>query len=108
MQLKEHGIPIEVIDGYENEVNNNLIAALAISQGEADIGIGIQATAHSCGLDFLPLSNEQYDLVIPMHVYKEPLVVPLLTVIKSDEFKSIVQKVEGYDTRSTGNIIFTE
>lgn len=108
MQLKEHGIPVEMIDGYENEVNNNLIAALAISQGEADIGIGIQATAHSCGLDFLPLSNEQYDLVVPMHVYKEPLIIPLLTVIKSDEFKSIVQKVEGYDTRSTGNIIFTQ
>lgn len=108
MQLKDHGIPAEAIHGYEHEVSNNLLAALAISQGEADIGIGIQAIAHSCGLDFLPLSNEQYDLVVPMHVYKEPLVVPLLTVIKSDEFKSIVQKVEGYDTQNTGNIIFTE
>jgi molybdate-binding protein len=35
-------------------------------QGNADCGLGIQATAQAFDLEFLPVAAERFDLVIPV------------------------------------------
>ncbi len=102
LQLKRQGISSDEIKGYKTEFNTHLAVASHIARGDADVGLGIEAAAISCGLDFMPMFRERYDLVIPMANYKSQRFAPMLEIIRSDEFKKIVDGVGGYDTSQTG------
>jgi molybdate-binding protein/DNA-binding transcriptional regulator YhcF (GntR family) len=102
LQLKKQGIVTSGIKGYDHELDTHLAVASTIAQGKADTGLGIEAAALGYGLDFLPLFRERYDLVIPEENYHSKLFAPLLKIIGSDEFKSIVDRTGGYDTSQTG------
>jgi molybdate-binding protein/DNA-binding transcriptional regulator YhcF (GntR family) len=102
LQLKRQGISPDDIKGYNIEYNTHLEVAKHVSHGDADVGLGIEAAALSCGLDFMPMFRERYDLVIPMANYRSPRLASMLEIIGSDEFKKIVDKVGGYDTSQTG------
>ncbi|MFA5317664.1 MAG: substrate-binding domain-containing protein [Dehalococcoidales bacterium] len=102
IQLRKLGIPSLEIGGYERELDTHLAVGSSIARGEADVGLGIEAAARSCGLDFLPLFKERFDLVMLMNNYKSELLSPLLGMVTGYEFKGIIDKVGGYDTSETG------
>jgi molybdate-binding protein/DNA-binding transcriptional regulator YhcF (GntR family) len=106
LQLKHQGILPSEIRGYETECDTHLAIASSIAHGKADIGLGIEAAARSCNLDFIPLFRERYDLVIPMANYRSPRLASMLQIIASSEFKKIVDRVGGYDTSQTGTTTF--
>jgi molybdate-binding protein/DNA-binding transcriptional regulator YhcF (GntR family) len=106
LQLRQNGMLASEIRGYERELDTHLAVASSIARGEADVGLGIEAAARSCGLDFLPLFREKYDLVIPKGNYESELLAPLLELIVSEDFKKIVDQVGGYDTSQTGMVTF--
>ncbi len=106
LQLKKEGISPLEIKGYETEFNTHLAVASHIARGDADVGLGIEAAAISCGLNFMPMFRERYDLVIPMSNYKSQRFAPMLEIINSGEFKKIVNGVGGYDTSQTGSTTF--
>jgi molybdate-binding protein/DNA-binding transcriptional regulator YhcF (GntR family) len=106
LQLKHRGISPVDVRGYEVEFDTHLAVASHISHGNADVGLGIEAAARSCNLEFMPMFRERYDLVIPMANYRSQLLAPMLQIIGSDEFKKIVDGVGGYDTSQTGTTIF--
>ena len=101
-QLNQHSGGIA---GYEREEYTHLGVAAAVAAGRADTGLGILSAARAMGLDFVPLLNEQYDLVIPAEFYDGELLAPLLGLIKSDKFKSEVEALGGYDTSTTGEVM---
>lgn len=105
-ELKRLGIDASNIKGYDTEANTHLAVGLAIAQGKADAGLGIEAAARSCGLDFLPLFRERYDLAVTVPTYRSKLLAPFLDILNSDHFKRIVSKVDGYDTSQTGTVIY--
>jgi molybdate-binding protein/DNA-binding transcriptional regulator YhcF (GntR family) len=105
-KLRELGILPAVIKGYQNERDTHLAVAMSILKGEADVGLGIQASAISCNLDFIPLTKEKFGLVIPVANYHSKLFEPILKIIGSDEFKQIVNEMGGYDTTRTGATFF--
>jgi putative molybdopterin biosynthesis protein len=88
------------------ELNTHLAVALSVLRGEADTGLGIQAAAKSCNLDFIPATTEKFDLVIPLEKYQRPLFKTLVGIIQCEEFKKIVDAMGGYDTAQTGETIF--
>jgi len=104
-KLRELGILPDSIKGYTRELDTHLAVALRILKGEADVGLGIQAAANSCNLDFIPLTKERFDLVIPIDRYQSPLFKPLLDILKSQEFKKVVDEMGGYDTSQMGDTI---
>lgn len=106
LQLKKQGISPFDIKGYDIEFNTHLAVASHIAHGNADVGLGIEASAISCGLDFMPMFRERYDLVFPIANYRSERFAPMLEIIKSDEFKKIVDGVGGYDTSQTGTTTF--
>jgi molybdate-binding protein/DNA-binding transcriptional regulator YhcF (GntR family) len=106
LELKHQGIAPSDVKGYEVEFNTHLAVASHIAQGQADVGLGIAAAARGCGLDFLPLFRERYDLVMPLAVYRSECLAPMLEIIASAEFKKIVDEVGGYDTSQTGTATF--
>ena len=106
LQLKYNGIMPSQVNGYERELDTHLAVASCISKGEADTGLGIEAAARSCNLDFIPLFRERYDLVIPKEHYSSTLLAPLLELVTKDDFKRVVDQAGGYDTEQTGMTTF--
>ena len=104
-KLKRLGPEPDRIAGYEREEYTHLGVAAAVAAGRADTGLGILSAARAMGLDFVPLLNEQYDLIIPADFYDGGLLTPLLGLIRSVEFKSAVEALGGYDTSSTGEVV---
>jgi putative molybdopterin biosynthesis protein len=70
-----------------------------------DCGLGIRAAADALKLDFIPLYNERFDLVIPREHYESPKLAPLLELLHEPEFQSAVNAIAGYDTAPMGEII---
>jgi putative molybdopterin biosynthesis protein len=103
--LEQDAIPPQEIRGYNQEEYTHLSVAAAVSSGRADCGLGIAAAAAALDLDFVPLFQERYDLVIPIQHLSGPLLSPLVEVIESDEFKQAVAQLPGYDTTVMGNLI---
>ncbi len=102
-QLKESGIfPSEIV-GYEDEETTHLGVARAVAEGSATVGLGVSAAAAAYGLDFVPLKEERYDLVIPMASWDDEAVVALREVVGSAHFKDAVLALGGYDVSATGS-----
>jgi putative molybdopterin biosynthesis protein len=103
--LVQLGLEPAEINGYEREEYTHMAVAVAVLSSSADVGMGIRAAAQALTLDFIPVTTERYDLVIPAVHYDNSLVQSLLQVIASREFKDQVMKLGGYDVRDTGQLI---
>ncbi|HEX2932127.1 MAG TPA: substrate-binding domain-containing protein, partial [Candidatus Binatia bacterium] len=94
------------VKGYRDEVLSHLDVAGRIKAGLADTGIGVRAAAAICGLDFVPLQRERYDLVIPKAYYETLSGLQiLLDTIVSKPFRDELEALGGYDTRETGKVV---
>ncbi|NLE23506.1 MAG: helix-turn-helix domain-containing protein [Actinobacteria bacterium] len=92
------------VAGYETEVVTHDAAARAVAEGAADVALGILPAATAYGLDFVPLVEERYDLVIPREHYESAVLAPLLDLVKDDSFKQAIEDLGGYVTRETGAV----
>jgi putative molybdopterin biosynthesis protein len=101
-QLALRKIPPSSIPGYDREVPTHTQAAEAIQQGQVDVGLGLAAAARQHGLDFLPLFQERYDLVLPREQAQNKDFDPLLDQIQSAGFRKSAQGLGGYDMTHTG------
>ena len=102
-ELKRMDIPAEKINGYEIFVNTHTACAQSISNGEADAALGLQASAYQHGLDFIPLFEERYDLVLPRE--QEETLAPLLDFIQTSAFRQKISEFTGYTTTHSGEQI---
>ena len=105
--LKQLDISVEDVAGYEREEYTHLAVAAAVAGDRADAGLGILSAARALNVDFVPLLEEQYDLVIPTEFYDSELLRPLLELIRGDPFRREVDSLGGYDTNSMGQVIAT-
>ncbi len=103
--LQQMGIPSETVRGYQHEEFTHLAVAAAINSGRADCGLGIAAAAQALGLDFIPLYQERYDLVIPLVYYQADLLSPLLKLLGDQDFKKSVANLAGYNIERMGQEI---
>lgn len=101
-KLEEMGLEAAGIKGYEREEFTHTGVAVAVSAGVADVGLGIQAAAQVLGLDFIPVSEERYDLIIREEFLETPKVQAVLAVLKDPEFQSLVDNMPGYSARQIG------
>jgi len=102
-ELKKAKIESSRIKGYNREFFTHTAVAAAVQSGAADVALGVKAAAEALDLDFMPLSEERYDLVIPQEFYDSENCQRLLRVISSEEFKNRVEAIGGYSTRETGH-----
>lgn len=104
-ELDRAGLTGEGIRGYDFEEYTHMSVAVAVLSGKADAGLGIMAAARALRLDFIPVTEERYDLIFPTEFLTEPGIMQLLNIINSAPFKQKVEKMGGYSTRETGNIV---
>jgi putative molybdopterin biosynthesis protein len=105
-RLNENGIDTADIPGYSRIAYTHMEVALEIFSGSANAGLGIFAVARQLDLDFIPLATERFDLIIPAENYTSKAIKALRGVLGSDEFKSNMAQLGGYDTRDTGKIVY--
>ncbi len=89
-------------DAPELLVRSHMEVAQAIAIGVADTGIASQDAALAYNLDFIPLADERYDLVIPLLSLEDARVQRLLNHLTSSAYRLELGAL-GYDTTSSGN-----
>ncbi len=104
-QLEKLGISKESIQGYQHQEYTHLAVGAAIASGRADCGMGIEAVTQSLDLDFIPLVEERYDLIIPEEYVGQSLLEPLFGVLENSDFRKMVAALPGYDTAPMGELI---
>ena len=105
-RLKALGIDPTAIRGYEDEEFTHMAVAVNVLSGRADVGMGIYAAAKALDLDFIPVVQERYDLIISKKYWEEEKIQSLLSVIRSKEFQEAVRGLGGYELTQTGQVIF--
>ena len=104
--LAANHIKFNNVKGYGDEVLSHLDVASRIKTGLSDTGIGVRSVAAICGLDFVPLQRERYDLVIPkIHYETLNALRVLLDTMVSKSFRDELQALGGYDTREIGKVV---
>ena len=103
--LEKSNINSQKINGYDNEKNSHLAVSYTIHSKNADLGLGIMSSAVAYDLEFIPLKEESFDLVIPETVLNEEYMQIILEIIRSSEFKKNIESIGGYNTNKTGEII---
>ena len=99
-RIDSHNIP-----GWERVVATHDAIAAAIATGAADVGPGLRASAVAWNLDFIPLGDERYDLVIPRAEMESQRLEPILTALHSADFRKTAATLAGYDLARCGKII---
>ncbi len=101
--LAQAGVPTQALAGYGREAPGHLMVAQVVAMGLADAGVGVKAAAQAAGLDFIPLDQERYDLVIPDHFLDLDPVQELLAALRRPELRRQVESLGGYDTTNMGS-----
>ena len=102
-ELRKLKIPTDKIIGYDKVVKTHTEAAMLITNNRADVALGLQAAAHQHGLDFIPLFEERYDLVLPRE--NEKTLLPLLDYLQTATFRTELNALTGYNSAHSGEQI---
>jgi putative molybdopterin biosynthesis protein len=102
-ELRRLLIPAEKIQGYDRAVITHSEAASAVQSSRADAALGLQAAAYQQGIDFIPLFEERYDLVLPSEHQKT--LGPLLDHLQTATFRTALNALTGYNTSHSGEQI---
>jgi putative molybdopterin biosynthesis protein len=106
--LNRMSIQLERIAGYSQEEYTHLGVAAAVASGRADCGMGIAAAAQALDLEFIPLFQERYDLVIPKPFAEDALLAPLFGVLTDRRFREAVAQLPGYDVSVMGTVVLED
>jgi putative molybdopterin biosynthesis protein len=106
-QLSRMGIPGEQIHGYSRVAYTHTAVAQAVAQGVADTALGLAAAAHQHNLEFIPLFQERFDLVMPAESLHEVGPSRLLDAVHGGAFRHMAEALGGYDTHHTGEELST-
>lgn len=102
--LKQAGREPAQVNGYTREELTHTAVAAQIAAGTADAGLGIYSAAKLCGLDFIPVCQEQYDLLVLHSALDTPVVRAFLEVLASEAFRQRVEALGGYELHRPGRI----
>ena len=103
--LKKSRISSKDIPFYAQEAATHFDCADAIRNGSADVAMGLRAVAERSDLDFVPLQEVAFDLLVPRDLLDNPRVARLLDLVQNRTFRRQLDSLPGYETNSTGSEI---
>lgn len=104
-RLEREGMNQGDVRGYTLMAGSHFQVARRVAEGLADVGMGVRSASNMFGLDFIPLQQSRYDLVVPKaYLTVHPSIGNLLEAIVSRQFRTEIEALGGYDTTETGKI----
>jgi molybdate-binding protein len=84
------------------EASGHAEVARLVALGLADAGIAFEGAARAEGLDFIPLAQERFDLVVPADRQDQRPVAEALALLEHHAFRAQAARLPGYDLAHTG------
>ena len=107
--LKDQNIEAKSINGYDHEEYSHMSVAAAVASGSVDSGMGIRAAAIALNLDFVPVAEERYDLIIPENFYHDQKITATLELIRTNkQFHEKIIALGGYNLKDCGKIMYQQ
>ena len=91
------------LPGYDTRAAGHFQVASAVAACLADAGVASEPVARAYGLDFVPLADERFDLVLPGAHLGSREVQGLLKVLASPWLLAQLASLPGYDLASCGD-----
>lgn len=105
-RLGQMGISGGQINGYQHEHLTHSSVARAVAEGQADVGLGLEAAGRAMALDFIPMTEESYDLVMPEALLSNKAVEQWLVWLRSEAGRKAISALPGYDSRQSGEVLW--
>jgi putative molybdopterin biosynthesis protein len=103
--LEASGQSSTQVAGYDRVAFGHLAAAYGVISGEADVCVATRSAAQTFGLDFVPLHQARYDLVMRKRTADLPIVKSFLDVLQRATLRRKLEVLAGYDTSQTGALV---
>ena len=103
--LRKARVPASAVAGYDRLLGGHLQVAQAVAMGAADAGVVARSAAVAHGLDFVPLSEERFDLVFPKEWSGDARAGRIVETLEGRAFRRELGSLGGYDTRRSGQLV---
>ncbi|MHB1372974.1 MAG: substrate-binding domain-containing protein [Thauera sp.] len=103
--LAELGLAPSAIGGYTADEPSHAAVAQAVASGQADAGFGIEASARSRGLDFVPLVEEAYFLACLKSTLEHDATRALLALLRTAAWQGRLAALPGYAPMQSGEVL---
>jgi putative molybdopterin biosynthesis protein len=103
--LRKYDIPVSQVKGYDRATSGHLPASRLVRNGEVDCCISTQAVARTLGLEFIPLVEKPYHLVIRRKYLNLPSIQNLMETLARASFRREVEACTGYNMRTSGDFL---
>ena len=103
--LLQHGLAARDLHGYDREEPTHAAVAQAVASGQADAGLGPASAALGRGVDFVPLAQERYHLVVARSALARPEVHALLAVLQTDAWCRLLAGLPGHAPADSGQVL---
>ena len=104
--LKSAGMSFSDVEIAPQTAKSESELALAIANGRADAGLGLEAMARRHGLGFVALAEERYDLVVWRRSWFQPPLQRLMQFASTSTFRDRAAELGGYSLTSAGTVHF--
>lgn len=104
--LQADGIGATQITYSETIARTEADLGAMIVDGKADTGLAIGAVASMFRLEFLPLHEERFDLIVRRHAFFEKPFQTLLNFTRDPAFEIRAGELGGYDVSATGSVVW--
>jgi putative molybdopterin biosynthesis protein len=94
---------LHIVDSVER---SEFDLAAALAEGRADVGLGLEAAARRFRLDFVPLIEERFDLLVWRKAFFDPPFQKLLALCATERFAEKAGSFGGYDLSGRGAVHF--
>ena len=82
--------------------------ARLVRTGTADAGVAIESAALAEGLDFIPLTEERFDLIVPAALATQRPFSRIIESLDDPGFRTEVSHLPGYDGSRSGHVTTVE
>jgi len=105
--LKRLQISASKISGYEREAYTHFEVGLSILSKEADVGIATIAVSKLLGLPFIPITQENFDMILDQSTFFEKGIQAFIEILNSQEFRNRVERLGSYDFKNSGKVVYS-
>jgi molybdate-binding protein/DNA-binding XRE family transcriptional regulator len=102
--LRQAGLPATAPRARATARGHQEVARL-VALGVGDAGVTLRAMASAQGLDFVPLAEERFDIIVEKSSAADPRIARLLETVCGQAFRRELAALGGHLTRDAGKLI---